>query len=142
MSCPEACPTRARALDSAALVSWALGGGEMGHAAGQATIKEFEQRYEVKPTELTRQIELAVIGGDWGANGYTTMEQADRLGRELALGPSSGLLDLGAGRGWPGLYLAASTGCRVVLADVPADALRAAAARAVGEGLADRAGAG
>ena len=111
----------------------------MGNTAEQAAIKDFEQRYQVKPTEVTRQIERAVIGGDWGANGYTTMKQADRLGRELALGPSSRLLDLGAGRGWPGLYLAASTGCRVVMADVPADALQAAAARAVGEGLADRA---
>ena len=116
-----------------------VGGGRVSTTAEQATIKEFEQRYEVKPTELTRQIERAVIGGDWGANGYTTMEQADRVGRDLALGPSSRLLDLGAGRGWPGLYLAASTGCRVVMADVPADALRAAAARAVDEDLADRA---
>ena len=111
----------------------------MSTTAEQATIKEFEQRYEVKPTELTRQIERAVIGGDWGANGYTTKEQADRLGRDLALGRPSTLLDLGAGRGWPGLYLAVSTGCRVVMADVPAAALQSAAARAADEDLADRA---
>ena len=80
----------------------------MGTTAEQATIKDFEQRYQVKPTEVTRQIERAVIGGDWGANGYTTMEQADRVGRGLALGPSSRLLDLGAGRGWPGQVLRSS----------------------------------
>ncbi len=107
--------------------------------AEQEMIKEFEQRYHVKPTEVTRQMERAVIGGDWGANGYTTVQQADRLGCALVLGPSSRLLDLGAGRGWPGLYLAASTGCRVVLTDVPTDALQTAAARAVAEDLADRA---
>ena len=104
-------------------------------------IETFAQRYRVKPTEVTRQIEREVIGGDWGANGYTTVGQAERLGRELSLGPGSLLLDLGAGRGWPGLYLAATTGCRVVMADVPADALRLALHRAGDEGLADRAAA-
>ena len=113
----------------------------MGDAVKPGVIETFEQRYRVRPTEVTRQIEREVIGGDWGANGYTTMGQADRLGRELSLGPSSVLLDLGAGRGWPGLYLAASTGCRVVMADVPADALRLALDRAGDEGLADRAAA-
>ena len=34
------------------------------------------------------------------------------------------LLDLGAGRGWPGLYLAVRTGCQVVLSDVPLEGLR------------------
>ena len=113
----------------------------MGDAVKPGVIETFEQRYRVRPTEVTRQIEREVIGGDWGANGYTTMGQADRLGRELSLGPSSVLLDLGAGRGWPGLYLAASTGCRVVMADVPADALRIGLDRARDEGLADRAAA-
>src|SRR6516225_12102118 len=111
----------------------------MGDAVKRGVIESFEQRYRVKPTEVTRQIEREVIGGDWGANGYTTVGQADRLGRELSLGPGSVLLDLGAGRGWPGLYLAATTGCRVVMADVPADALRIGLARASDEGLADRA---
>ena len=115
------------------------GGGQMGKAVKRGVIESFEQRYRVKPTEVTRQIEREVIGGDWGANGYTTVGQADRLGRELSLGPGSMLLDLGAGRGWPGLYLAASTGCRVVMADVPADALRIALDRADDEGLAGRA---
>jgi cyclopropane fatty-acyl-phospholipid synthase-like methyltransferase len=88
---------------------------------------------------VTRQIELAVIGGDWGANGYTTMAQADRLAVVLSLRPAMRLLDVGAGRGWPGLYLAASTGCRVVLSDVPPEAVATAADRAQHEGLATRA---
>ena len=29
--------------------------------------------------------------------------------------PLTRLLDVGSGRGWPGLYLAGRTGCRVVL---------------------------
>ena len=58
---------------------------------------------------------------DWliyGANGYTTAAQANLLAQRLDLGPGKRLLDVGSGRGWPGLYLAASTGCTVVLTDL------------------------
>jgi len=104
------------------------------------TAERFAERYRVGPAEVSRRVELAVIGGDWGANGYTTMAQADRLGRELRLGPGARLLDLGAGCGWPGLYLAASTGCQVVLSDVPIEGVRAATALVRREALMARPG--
>ena len=63
----------------------------------------FQERYRNTPSLLTRQIEQRVIGGDWGANGFTTMAQADTLARELGLSAADRLLDLGTGRGWPGL---------------------------------------
>jgi hypothetical protein len=56
--------------------------------------------------------------------------QADTLASGLGLSAGDRLLDLGTGRGWPGLYLAARTGCRVVLADLPLDGLRVAAVHA------------
>jgi cyclopropane fatty-acyl-phospholipid synthase-like methyltransferase len=98
----------------------------------------FSERYGIAIIDATREMELAVIGGDWGSNGYTTMAQADTLAGVLALGPGSRLLDVGAGRGWPGLYLAARTGCRVVLADLPLGGLALARQRADAEGLRDR----
>jgi cyclopropane fatty-acyl-phospholipid synthase-like methyltransferase len=58
----------------------------------------------------------------------------------LGLAETDRLLDLGTGRGWPGLYLAARTGCRVVLADLPLEGLRVAACRAHADGLATRVG--
>ena len=100
----------------------------------------FQERYRNTPSLLARQIEQRVIGGDWGANGFTTMAQADTLARELRLSAGDLLLDLGTGRGWPGLYLAARTGCRVVLTDLPLEGLRVAAGRTSSEGLAARAG--
>jgi 2-polyprenyl-3-methyl-5-hydroxy-6-metoxy-1,4-benzoquinol methylase len=100
----------------------------------------FEQRYGIAAAPVAREIERRVIGGDWGANGYTTIAQAHTLASGLGLSATDRLLDLGTGRGWPGLYLAARTGCRVVLADLPLEGLRVAAARASAEGLAARAG--
>jgi 2-polyprenyl-3-methyl-5-hydroxy-6-metoxy-1,4-benzoquinol methylase len=101
--------------------------------------ERFAQRYGEERGDVVRAIELAVIGGDWGANGYTTIAQADQLADMLELGPGSLVLDVGAGRGWPGLYLAASTGCSVVMTDVPVEGLASARERSQREGLVDRA---
>jgi 2-polyprenyl-3-methyl-5-hydroxy-6-metoxy-1,4-benzoquinol methylase len=100
----------------------------------------FQERYRNTPSLLIRQIEQRVIAGDWGANGFTTMDQADTLAREVHLSAADRLLDLGSGRGWPGLYLAAKSGCAVVLADLPLEGLRVAANRAASEGLLARTG--
>ena len=102
------------------------------------TLERFSERYGTAWTDASRRAEQAVIGGDWGANGYTTAAQADVLAEALALAPTTRLLDLGAGRGWPGLYLAQRTGCEVVCTDVPVEGLRAAVARARVEGLSAR----
>jgi ubiquinone/menaquinone biosynthesis C-methylase UbiE len=88
--------------------------------------------------QLAAKVERLVIGSDFGADGYTTVEQADELARRLELHPGLRLLDLGCGSGWPGLYLAMRTGCQVVLSDVPLDGLRRANARAVRERLGAR----
>jgi SAM-dependent methyltransferase len=90
------------------------------------------------PQRLVAHVERLVIGSDFGADGYTTVGQADELARRLELRPGLRLLDLGCGRGWPGLYLAMRTRCQVVLADVPLDGLRSAKARAVRERLGAR----
>jgi SAM-dependent methyltransferase len=102
------------------------------------TRQRFRDRYGEERTEVVEQIERVVIGGDWGANGYTTVAQAETLGDALGLAPGVRLLDLGAGRGWPGLYLAVRTGCAAVLSDVPVEGLRHAVARARSEAVGHR----
>jgi SAM-dependent methyltransferase len=98
-------------------------------------LARFREHYALSTGDVAIEIERRVIGAAWGANGYTTVEQADELGRRLDLGPGRMLLDLGTGRGWPGLYLAARSGCLVVGSDMPLDALIVAAGRARTEGI-------
>lgn len=98
----------------------------------------FRDRYRLPTNEASEAIERRVIGAVWGANGYTTLAQADELARRVDLRAGHRLLDLGAGRGWPGLYLAKVTGCAVALSDLPVEALATALARAGREEMADR----
>ena len=102
------------------------------------TISRFHNRYSLPVTDAALAVEREVIGANVGASGYTTVAQADALIPELRLRPGTLLLDVGAGRGWPGLYLARETGCDVVLADIPAPGLAAAVKRAIKEGLSNR----
>lgn len=91
--------------------------------------EDFNARYRVIAEPAMQRIERRVIGSDYGATSYTTKDQADGLAEALGLGPGKLLLDLGTGAGWPGVYLADTTGCRVVLSDLPIQGLRVASAR-------------
>jgi ubiquinone/menaquinone biosynthesis C-methylase UbiE len=86
-------------------------------------------------TDTVLDIERAVCGCDYGGTSWTTRAEADDIGTRLRLAPGKRLLDLGAGSGWPGLYLARRSGCDVTLADLPVDGLRAARRRAARDGL-------
>ena len=97
--------------------------------------KLFTERYGRAVTDGTRELERLVIGADWGANGYTTLAQARMLGELLELGPGRRLLDIGSGRGWPGVYLAKETGCEVAVTDLPLQGLHQSMRRAATEGI-------
>jgi cyclopropane fatty-acyl-phospholipid synthase-like methyltransferase len=92
----------------------------------------------VPPGQVTARVERLVLGADYGGDGYTTVGQAGELARQLGLRPGLRLLDLGSGRGWPGIYLTKTSGCQSVLTDLPPESLRAAAARAARERIAGR----
>ena len=99
----------------------------------------FRERYGRAPTDAARVLEQIVIGGDFGANGYTTLAQADLIAERLRLRDGGRLLDVGSGQGWPGLYLAKVRRCSVVLTDLPEEGLRTARRRAAAEGIGERA---
>ncbi len=100
-----------------------------------ASARRYGDIYAADRTDAALLVERGVIGANTGANGYTTVDQADLLADRLELRPGMRLLDIGAGRGWPGLHLAKRSGCDVVLSDLPIIALRVAAARARRDGL-------
>lgn len=80
------------------------------------------EKYASERTAPVRTLVRGTLGTDL-ANGYTTLKQADDLVGLLGLGPGDHLLDLGAGRGWPGIHLAAETGCRLVSTDLTLEAV-------------------
>jgi len=86
-------------------------------SAGPDLNSQFRERYRIVNHPAMRRAELQVIGSNYGATSYTTKEQADRLAQLLNLTPTTLLLDVGSGAGWPGNYLAATTGCDIVLTD-------------------------
>lgn len=103
--------------------------------ASRDLIGEFDARYRIAGDPALRRIERRVIGSDYGATGYTTQAQVAELAGLLDLGAGKLLLDIGSGAGWPGIELARSTGCDVVLTDVPLEGLRIAGRRMREEGV-------
>jgi cyclopropane fatty-acyl-phospholipid synthase-like methyltransferase len=85
-------------------------------------------------------VEREVFGSDFGTTGYTTVAQAKQLISELRLGAADRLLDIGAGAGWPGLYLSLEVGCRLVVTDLPIEGLVTADRRAAEERISSRVG--
>ena len=102
-------------------------------------LDRFRVTYGLEDRGTLDEMERAVIGVVYRANGYTTLDQAIQLGQLTDLGSGSRLLDIGTGCGWPALYLADTTGCSVVATDVPMEGLRHAVHRARADGLESRA---
>jgi cyclopropane fatty-acyl-phospholipid synthase-like methyltransferase len=105
--------------------------------AEAASVARFTDSYRLCCSPVRLDLEYTVLGADYGSTGYTTRAQADRLGRDLGLAPGVRLADLGAGSGWPGLYLAGQSGCHVVGTDLPVDGLVRARSRSIEDGVAD-----
>ena len=103
----------------------------------QELVERFANDYRLGTADVVREIERRVCGCDYGGTSWTTRDEARRLGELLGLAPGKRLLEIGAGSGWPGLYLATTTGCEIVQTDLPFDGLRIAAARAATDGIAE-----
>jgi len=106
------------------------------HFSGAAC--DFERDYRIAQEPVMREVERCVRGSDYGATSWTTRQQAEQSAVRLGLGRGSRLLELGAGSGWPALFLASLSGCSVVLTDLPLSGLCIARERAAKDGLDDR----
>ena len=66
----------------------------------------FSRDYELLGSIPMRHLERTVLGCDYGATSWTTRREAGRIAELLGLNADMRLLDVGAGAGWPGLYIA------------------------------------
>lgn len=82
-----------------------------------------------------RALEREVLGCDFGGTSWTTKSQADKIPAALGLHSGTHLLEIGAGTGWPGIYLAQITNCEITLLDLPVNTLRDAQLRAAEENV-------
>jgi SAM-dependent methyltransferase len=98
----------------------------------------FAESYEVSNLPAMREVERSVLGCDYGGTSWTTSAQAQQIVELLNLQSGQHVLDIGAGSGWPGLYLADTSGCAVTLLDLPVNALAKARERAREDGIDDR----
>lgn len=89
--------------------------------------ESYDDRYRFVCHPALLRAEERATGTRFGASSFTTLEQANRLAEILGLDPGKLLLDVGAGAGWPGVYLAGSTDCSVISADLSIEGPRLSA---------------
>jgi methylase of polypeptide subunit release factors len=94
-------------------------------------------RYRRAHQDLVLALERETLGTDYGANGYTTLDQGNRLGVLLELDVDDVLLDIGSGCGWPGLHLARKHRCRVIGVDPVIEGAAVARRRAMEDEMAE-----
>jgi len=85
----------------------------------------FRRRYRLAGTNVLDEVEAEVIGVSFGANGYTTAEQARDLTDRLDLSAGDLVLDVGGGRGWPSRYMQQLSSCNIVVTDPILEGLEA-----------------
>lgn len=108
----------------------------------------FEHSYVGAPSAVAEGVWRQVFGAEYPSGvdpySYVSTSELERIGAEVRVDGDATIVDLGCGRGGPGLWVAAATGARLIGIDVAANALAAARQRAdamwFGEGVEFREG--
>jgi SAM-dependent methyltransferase len=115
--------------------------GAMGDQAVWTT--RFEQSFTGPASAVRARIWQQVYGPEYPSwadpFSYVSVTELRRFAGELRAAPGQYLVDVGCGRGGPGLWLAAATGARLIGIDTDDAALAAAGRRATQAGMAGRA---
>jgi len=103
----------------------------------------FEQTFAGPVSTVEQRIWREVYGPEYpeGVDAYSMISVTElrRFADEVRTGTGQCLVDIGCGRGGPGLWVAAATGARLIGIDIAQSALADARRRADQLGLADRA---
>ena len=98
----------------------------------------FDNFYQLSTSTVFQKIEKHTCGCCYGGNSWTTKKQAEYILKVLELSTQSSLLDLGAGAGWPGLYLSSMSGCSLTLVDLPETGLKIAIKRSIRDKISEK----
>ena len=104
----------------------------------RAQTERLENDYEMARSPVIQKITNKVCGCGYIGSSWTTKSEAEKLLKYLKLDENDILLEIGAGAGWPGLYLAKQSGCHVTLLDIPVTGLEIAKKRAKDDLMSDR----
>jgi SAM-dependent methyltransferase len=103
--------------------------------SGRDWPEEFNETFSSSPSTVQRRAWREVFGEEYPEGvepySYVSVTELHRFAEALRIGKDDQFLDVGCGRGGPGLWVAAMTGARVLGLDVADSALVAARSRAV-----------
>jgi ubiquinone/menaquinone biosynthesis C-methylase UbiE len=102
----------------------------------------FSEEFAAPESAVEARVWRAVLGAEYPAEvapySFTTRSELARIAAEVQVGPHGLLVDVGSGRGGPGLWVAAQTGARYLAVDIAVAGLAEVTRRATNLGLADR----
>lgn len=103
----------------------------------------FSAAFATPASAVQARVWAAVFGDEYPAEvepySYTTRSELARISSSVRVGPGDLLVDIGAGRGGPGLWVAATTEASYLAVDIAPTALAAVTERSARLGLTDRA---
>ena len=105
-------------------------------------VTTFTEVFAAPESAVFARVLTEVLGEEYPAEvaPYSLVSRSEltRITAEVRLGPEDLLVDVGSGRGGPGLWVAAATGARYLAVDITPAALAEVEHRAVRLGVADR----
>lgn len=98
----------------------------------------FSEAFAGEASTVQEQVWAEVLGDEYpagiGTYSYTTRSELGRIARAVEVTPGDTLVDLGCGRGGPGIVVAELTGAVLIGLDITEVAQAAAAERAAARG--------
>ncbi len=98
----------------------------------------YGRTYSQFSADLSAEIRREAFGEDIGQNSWLTADEYRQCFRWLELKPESYVLEIACGSGGPALFMARTTGCRILGVDYSADGVVTANQMAAEQGMSDR----